>query len=184
VVARRLASALLVASLAIVSAAEARATDAPAESPPTEKISYGGEMGAAYGSALGLLILSGATQSRTLSSLATLDLLLVPPALHIGNGNAGPAVASLGLRVLLVGTAVLAVDKCLSFELSGSGSPKGDDGTCELLAVSAIAEMIAMPIVDFATAHKVVERPAPGIGLVVAPTPAARGMSLGVGGRF
>jgi hypothetical protein len=147
---------------------------------PTERRSYALQMMGAYAPSLVLTAAGYASNTAALAGVAWLGLLLVPPIVHVAHANTGPALVSLGVRVLIVGSAVELVDNCLNL----FGGPEPDDLRCQVSGVALVGALIAMPILDFALAYEIVERPASNVGIVVAPVPGSRSGVVSVAGRF
>jgi hypothetical protein len=145
---------------------------------------YSGQMASIYIPAA-LLIGAGAkSQSPPAVSVGWIGVLVGPPVLHLANGNGVPALASVGMRILFLATAVTLINDCVQIPLFGGEITTSHSGKCDVLGVSIIAEMIGLPVVDFALSSKIVERQAPRLGLAFVPRPDSRSLSLALAGSF
>lgn len=161
------------------------APPSPPPAPETQTEWYAGQMALTYAGTIGLIAASAQLDSTPMGVAAGAAFMLGAPALHIAHKNALPAVGGLALRMAFFGTAVAFMDGCFTIDLDGSEEPTSSG--CSATVALMLAELIAMPVVDFAFARKTVERPAPSTSLVsfsvVPPTGSRPGM-LGLVGRF
>lgn len=157
----------------------------PSPPPETQTEWYAGQMALTYAGTIGLIAASAQLESTPVGVAAGAAFMLGAPALHIAHKNALPAVGGLALRMAFFGTAVAFMDGCFTIDIGGSEEPTSSG--CSATVALMLAELIAMPVVDFAFARKTVERPAPSTSLVsfsvVPPTGSRPGM-LGLVGRF
>jgi hypothetical protein len=145
---------------------------------------YSGQMAAIYIPAALLIGVGAASNSPRVVSTGWIGVFVAPPILHVANGNGIPALASFGLRILFIGTAIAFAEDCVQIPLFGGDATTSSSRKCDVLGVSIIAEMIALPVVDFSLASKSVERQAPRIGLALVPRPDSRSLSLALAGSF
>jgi hypothetical protein len=154
--------------------------------PPTvsEREWYSGQMAFIYLPAAFLIGVGATSNSPEVTSAGWLGVLLAPPVLHLAHGNRLPALASFGMRILFIGTAIAFVSDCVQIPIFGGQATTSHSGKCDALAVSTIAEMIALPVMDVALASKMVERQPPRLGLAFVPRPDSRSLSLALAGSF
>jgi hypothetical protein len=160
--------------------------EAPREQPTNtvERKWYASEMALSYAPAA-LLIAEGAgTNSPRAASVGWLGVLLVPPVIHLGHGNGGAALLSVGTRVLFLATLVALVDDCLQIPLFGGEPTTSHSGKCDALAAASFSEMIALPVIDFALASTVVQKEQPRHSFAFVPRGSAGALSLSFAGTF
>lgn len=149
----------------------------------TETSWYAGQMGAVYAGTVGLLVLNGVTEARypALAVSAGLGFTLGAPVLHAAHGNYATALESLALRGLFIGSVVVVGSQCV-----GVNGDANDSIWCGAGGALLVAELVAMPVLDFALSRNTVERAAPstGVTLSMVPPSGSRPGLLALAGRF
>lgn len=158
--------------------AQERTTQERATQQETTHVWYAGQIGGVYAGSVALLLIAHGSSGGGFApaAIGELGILLGPPIMHLAHKNTSALAASVVLRGLLIFTVVEWGRNC--FELST------DSTGCQLLGAAAVAELVGIPIVDFAFAYETVARPATLLGLSLSPPSGNRPGFISVGGRF
>jgi hypothetical protein len=142
-------------------------------------------MSLAYAGTIGLIAANYAADSPSLEAAGSAAFMFGAPAVHMAHGNELAIVGSLTLRGVFLMTLGATVFNCLEIGYGADETPT--PGWCDTMPSLMLAELVAMPLIDFGLAWKTVERPAPSdrlVSLSVVPPSGSRPGMLGLVGRF